>query len=143
VLLGAVLVVCACGAAEENVRDEAPATGAVLTAPGSGLSEAGHYRLSLRPRDGEIPLGRLHAWVVTTETPQGQRFAPSHLWMGGGMPQHAHGFTTEPRVTGAMGEGEFLVEGVRFHMSGDWVLRIELVGPAGPDAAEFHVQVGP
>jgi hypothetical protein len=143
VLLGAVLVVCACGAAEENVRDEAPATGAVLTAPGSGLSEAGHYRLSLRPRDREIPLGRLHAWVVTTETPQGQRFAPSHLWMGGGMPQHAHGFTTEPRVTGAMGEGEFLIEGVRFHMSGDWVLRIELVGPAGPDVAEFHVQVGP
>ena len=36
-----------------------------------------------------------------------------------------------------------MVEGVKFHMSGDWTIRVEFVGPAGPDVAIFHIQVGP
>jgi hypothetical protein len=113
------------------------------TAPGHGVSEEGRYRVGLRPRDGGVPMGRLHAWVVTTETADGVRFAPIRLAFGGGMPQHAHGFDTEPRVTRALAEGEYLVEGVRFHMSGEWTLRVELVGPAGPDVAIFRLQVAP
>jgi hypothetical protein len=139
--VAAALLLLACGpAAQEPPGNVSPE---IVTAPGSGVSEAGHYRLSLRPRDGEIPVGPLHAWIVTTETVQGERFAPIRLAFGGGMPQHAHGFTTEPRVTRALGLGEYLVEGVKFHMSGDWTLRLEVVGPAGPDMAIFHVQVGP
>ncbi len=68
---------------------------------------------------------------------------PIRLAVSGGMPQHQHGFVTEPRVTEALGAGDFLVEGVKFHMSGDWTMRFELVGPAGPDIAVFHVQVSP
>jgi hypothetical protein len=59
------------------------------------------------------------------------------------MPQHAHGFITEPRVTRSLGVGTFLIEGVKFHMPGDWTLRVELVGPSGPDVATLHVQVEP
>ena len=63
--------------------------------------------------------------------------------MSGGMPQHAHGFETEPRVTRDLGDGEFLIEGVRFHMSGAWTIRLEWVGPAGADVALFAIEVSP
>ena len=109
----------------------------------STLSEAGLYRVALRPELGEIPLGRIHGWVVHLETRDGETFLPSRLAFSGGMPQHGHGLETEPRVTRALGGGDFLVEGVKFHMSGDWTIRVEFVGPAGPDVAIFHIQVGP
>ncbi len=139
-LLGAALLALACGPVDEGPGESSPAP---QTAPGSGRSAEGHYRLTLRPRDGEVPMGRLHAWVVTTETAEGERFAPIRLAFDGGMPQHGHGFPTQPRVTRALAPGEYLVEGVKFHMSGEWTLRLELLGPAGPDVATFRVEVAP
>jgi hypothetical protein len=106
-------------------------------------SEAGLYRVSLRPENGQIPIGRIHEWIVRLETRDGRTFVPPRVAFSGGMPQHGHGFETEPRVTRAIGRGEFLIEGVKFHMAGDWMLRVEFVGPLGADVAIFHVQVGP
>jgi hypothetical protein len=48
---------------------------------------------------------------------------PRHVHFDGGMPAHGHGFVTTPHVTRDLGGGEFLVEGVKFHMSGAWKLR--------------------
>lgn len=138
-LLGTLL---ACGS-EPAPPPASPAADAAAVAPGAGLSQGGLYRLSLRPREGRVPLGPLHTWVLQVETADGAPFEPTRLAVGGGMPQHAHGFQSEPRVTQALGDGEFLIEGVRFHMHGDWTLRLEVVGPAGPDVATFHVHVAP
>lgn len=112
-------------------------------APGSAPTREGRYRVSLAPAEGEVPLGTLHAWIVRVETPDGAPVTPTRLAFDGGMPQHGHGLPTQPRVTRALGDGAFLVEGVRFHMHGDWRLVVELVGPAGPDVAVFHVDVAP
>ena len=59
------------------------------------------------------------------------------------MPQHRHGFETDPRVTDALGDGLFRVDGVRFHMAGVWQLRVDVAGPEGVDFALFDVEVGP
>jgi hypothetical protein len=111
------------------------------TAPGSATTLGGLYQVRLSPEGGSIPLGVMHDWVVEVATADGQPFTPTRLVFDGGMPQHGHGFATMPRVTRQLAPNRFLVEGVRFHMGGDWTLRIELVGPAGPDVAVFHVQV--
>jgi hypothetical protein len=131
----AALALAACGAPE----GKAPA--AAARAPGTALSEAGLYRVSLEPEDGRIPLGAIHAWVVTVEAAAGEPVVPTRLAVGGGMPQHGHGFVTAPRVTRALGDGRYRVEGVKFHMGGDWTLRVEVVAPPGPDVAVFHVNV--
>ena len=34
------------------------------------------------------------------------------------MPEHNHGFPTAPRVTENLGEGDYLLEGMRFNMGG-------------------------
>ena len=143
---GVLLAAVACDSrhpAAADTRSSGSATGSYDDALRSRPSEAGLYRVSLRSEEGEIPLGRIHAWVVHLETRDGETFVPRRLAFSGGMPQHGHGFETEPRATRELGGGDFLVEGVKFHMAGDWMLRVELVGPAGPDVAVFHVQVGP
>ena len=37
------------------------------------------------------------------------------------MPEHGHGFPTVPEVTEYLGDGKYLVEGLKFSMPGWWV----------------------
>ena len=59
------------------------------------------------------------------------------------MPQHGHGFDTQPQVTDQLGPGVFRVDGVRFHMAGSWRIRIDVAGDGVADFASFDVEVKP
>jgi hypothetical protein len=124
---------------------EAPeAPGPPLTTLGELFpTDSGSYRISVRPEDPPAPVGRLHRWIVHLETAEGQAFEPTRLTVGGGMPQHGHGFVTEPRATQSLGAGDFLIEGVKFHMAGEWTLQFAFTGPAGNDGATARVQIDP
>ena len=139
-------LVAGCPGSEESSAPVEPA-GLPEAVPadlgGAVVSREGLYRVRLAPERGEARLGRMHAWTVAVETPDGQPVRPTRLVFGGGMPQHQHGFMSAPRVTRSLGDGRFLVEGVKFHMSGRWRLEVELVGPAGPDVAILFVDVAP
>lgn len=138
-LAGLAILALACGGPGP---DEAPgAEAAPALAPGSASTDAGLYRVHLEPEGGAIPLSRLHGWIVSVRDAEGRPFEPARLAFSGGMPQHGHGLVTAPRVTRSLGAGRFLVEGVKFHMGGEWILRVELVGPGGPDVARFRVRV--
>ena len=137
-----------CG--EQAEPDSPPIPMADSQAPGESSplswrsqSESGLYQISLRPEEGPARVGASHAWVVSLETTDGVPFRPSRLAFDGGMPQHGHGFETRPHVSRSRSVGEFLVDGVRFHMPGDWMLRVEVVGPSGPDVAVFQILVLP
>ncbi len=116
---------------------------ATTPAPGTAITAEGHYRVSLALASGADapPLGSLHAWEVSLETADGVVFSPKRLAFDGGMPHHDHGFDTAPRVTGAVAPGRWRIEGVRFQMGGLWRVRVEVVGPSGPDVALFRVRV--
>lgn len=145
------LFVCACGSpadvppgtsdAEDPGRVEPALVGAKTSwvAP----SHAGLYRITIRPEVGGARLGPLHAWLVEVESSAGEPVQPTLLVFDGGMPQHRHGFETSPRVTDSLGPGVFRVDGVRFHMAGSWMIRVDVMGPDGADFATFDVEVGP
>ena len=42
----------------------------------------------------------------------------------GGMPLHDHGLPTDPKMTTSLGSGDYLLEGMRFHMNGYWELLV-------------------
>ena len=44
----------------------------------------------------------------------------------GGMPEHDHGLPTQPQLTSRLDNGDYVLEGVRFHMQGLWQIQIEL-----------------
>ncbi len=56
------------------------------------------------------------------------------------MPAHGHGTNTTPVVT-ANGDGTFLVEGLLFHMTGDWEAAIAVSEGATAETATFEVAV--
>ena len=58
------------------------------------------------------------------------------------MPEHDHGLPTQPQITATLDNGDYLLEGVRFHMQGLWLLEIDLQHDGSEDSAsiEFVLQ---
>ncbi len=108
-----------------------------------GLSDSGNYRIHARPAASPVGLHQMHDWVVGIELAGAASEVPTGLLFDGGMPAHGHGFVTRPRVTQNLGGGEFLVEGVKFHMPGAWVLQITVLGPNGGDPVRLPLEVEP
>ena len=55
------------------------------------------------------------------------------ITLEGGMPEHDHGLATAPRITPGPEIGEYLVEGLRFHMGGRWELQFSVDSEVGTD----------
>jgi hypothetical protein len=49
------------------------------------------------------------------------------------MPEHDHGLPTAPAVTRNLGNGDYLVEGLRFHMNGYWELEFTITARGATD----------
>lgn len=83
-------------------------------------------RVTLEPSISPIPLNQMHSWTVLLQTDSGEAISDAQIQVNGGMPAHDHGLATNPQITRYLGEGRYLLEGVRFHMPGEWLLRLEI-----------------
>jgi len=106
-------------------------------------SDGGGYLIGARPAALPLQLHRMHDWIVDVELTGDGSEIPTALFFDGGMPSHGHGFVTQPRVTRNLGNGEFLVEGVKFHMPGEWVIQITLTGRGASDQVSLPLTVEP
>jgi len=104
-------------------------------------SEAGLYRGTIRPQGDSIPQGRLQRWTLHLETVGGAPVDSAMVSVDGGMPQHGHGLPTKPRVTRALGNGDHLVEGMKFNMGGWWVVKFRVNATPGSDSLVFNVKL--
>jgi len=89
----------------------------------SWLSEQGAYRLSYDSAEQPLPLNRIHRWTLRLATASGEPVSNATLHVSGGMPAHNHGLPTAPMVS-PLGDGDYLLEGLRFHMQGAWILTV-------------------
>jgi hypothetical protein len=99
-----------------------------LTAIGedSWLTRSGYYRISYVSELKPIEINRIHNWVVHIETPTGDAVLGARIAVSGGMPLHNHGLPTDPKMTAEISHGDYLLEGVRFHMNGYWELLVTI-----------------
>ena len=104
-------------------------------------SEAGRYRATIRPQGDTIPQGKLQRWTLHLETAGGAPVDSAAIAVDGGMPQHGHGLPTKPRVTRPLGNGDHLVEGMKFNMGGWWVVKFRVNAEAGRDSVVFNVKL--
>ena len=105
-------------------------------------SEAGRYRATIRPQGDSIPQGKLQRWTLHVETTAGVPVDSGDFSVDGGMPQHGHGLPTKPRVTRELGNGDHLVEGMKFNMGGWWVVKFRVASTtAGADSVVFNVKL--
>jgi hypothetical protein len=99
----------------------------------------GTYVASLAADQSPIPVGSIHTWTVKVTTPDGIPAKDVTIAIEGSMPQHGHGLPTRPEVTTDLGDGNHLIEGMKFNMPGWWTLTVSIDGPKGPDKATFNV----
>lgn len=104
-------------------------------------SDAGVYRATIRPAGDSIPQGRLQSWTLHLETASGTVVDTASVSIDGGMPQHGHGLPTKPQATRALGNGDHLVEGLKFNMGGWWVVKFHITSTAGDDTVVFNLSL--
>ena len=104
-------------------------------------SEGGLYRATIKPQGDSIPQGKLHRWSLHLETASGVAVDSATIAVDGGMPQHGHGLPTKPRVTRDLGNGDHLVEGMKFNMGGWWVVKFRVASQAGRDSLVFNLKL--
>lgn len=103
-------------------------------------SHGGHYRVSISPQAEPVTINTMHNWVLEVRTPDGKPVQNAEVSIDGGMPQHGHGLPTSPQVTKYLGDGKYLVEGLRFNMAGWWALKFDIAGHHA-DSANFNIVI--
>jgi len=103
------------------------------------ITDAGHYVVTVSPEDAAYQRNTLHAWIVEIKTPEGAPVEGAEVTIDGGMPQHGHGLPTSPQMTGALGDGRYKIEGVRFNMSGWWEFKLAITAGETSDTITFNL----
>ena len=113
--------------------------------PGIGDADARaardpHFRHAPRPLDPQRIAGGF-ARTLHLETVGGAPVDLCDVTVDGGMPQHGHGLPTKPKVTRQLGNGDHVVEGMKFNMGGWWVVKFRVSSAAGNDSLVFNLKL--
>jgi hypothetical protein len=103
------------------------------------LSNQGLYRVSYAPNRPPIAINQIHSWTIHVATPDGRPVTDAAIAVGGDMPQHGHGLPTRPQVTRYLGNGDYLVEGMKFQMGGWWVVDFTIDAHGQRDTVRFNM----
>jgi len=105
----------------------------------SWTSKRGLFVVSYESELEPLQINQLHSWVLHLENSQGVPITGAKIEVDGGMPKHDHGLATSPRVTAAPGQGDYRLDGLRFHMHGDWELLLTIVADGKTDSVVVTV----
>ena len=135
-VLGLVLVLAASGLGLMAMRmgQSIPADLDLAT---TRLSGQGLYRATITPRIDPITINQVHSWTLHLETSDGRPVEGATITVNGDMPGHGHGLPTKPIVSAHRGNGDYLVEGMKFQMPGWWYVEFDVVAGDKPDTVRF------
>lgn len=105
-------------------------------------SAQGRYLVHLEPPAAAPALNQIHAWQVRLSAPDGRPVRDARIAVDGGMPQHGHGLPTRPQVTRQVADGTYLIEGMKFSMTGWWEIKLAIQAAGGSDSVVFNTVVG-
>ncbi len=105
------------------------------------VSENGLFRVSYVSSQDIVPVNQMHQWTLHVETADGQPVENATIAVDGDMPEHGHGLPTRPQVTKYLGNGDYLVEGMKFQMGGWWVMDFTITANSNTDAVHFNMKL--
>ncbi|WP_020394838.1 FixH family protein [Thiolinea disciformis] len=102
----------------------------------SQLSSKGLYQAHLSctnlPSVGEFQDCRVRLMEIN-----GKPLIKAEIAVDGGMPAHGHGLPTAPQVTLVNDQGVYKIEGLKFNMTGAWLLGFMIKTPEQQDKVVF------
>jgi hypothetical protein len=99
------------------------------------------FVVALQPPARPAAINQLHSWQIKLTKPDGQPISNARFAVDGGMPQHGHGLPTRPQVTPAQEPGSYLLEGMKFSMTGWWEIKLAIQSDEGTDKVTFNTVV--
>lgn len=105
------------------------------------VSENGLFRVSYVSSQDIVPVNQIHQWTLHVETADGQPVENATIAVDGDMPEHGHGLPTRPQVKKYLGNGDYLVEGMKFQMGGWWVMDFTITTNSYTDAVHFNMKL--
>ncbi|MEO1170546.1 MAG: auxin-binding protein, partial [Myxococcota bacterium] len=76
------------------------------------------FQLRAWPKSGRIAVGPFQDWLVEVRRPNGPPVLDAAFQISGGMKAHGHGLPSAPEVRRSLGDGIYLLEGLKFSMAG-------------------------
>lgn len=104
-------------------------------------SEKGLFNVSYTASTGTVPVNQMHQWTLHVETADGTPVEDAAITVDGDMPQHGHGLPTSPRVTKYLGNGNYLVDGMKFQMGGWWLMDFTISASGQTDTVHFNMML--
>ena len=97
--------------------------------------------MTLQAPANPAAINQIHSWKLRLTSPTGAALVPVRIAVDGGMPQHGHGLPTRPQVSPQLPDGSYLIEGMKFSMTGWWEIKLTIQSEAGTDKVTFNTIV--
>jgi hypothetical protein len=105
------------------------------------MSDTGLFKVSYTTSTDAIPINQIHQWTLHVEDADGKPVDNATMDVDGDMPQHGHGLPTRPRVTQYLGNGDYLVDGMKFQMGGWWLMAFTITASGKTDTVHFNMML--
>ena len=105
------------------------------------VSDKSIFRVSYLSSEDSIPVNQMHQWTMHIETVAGKPVENATIKVAGDMPQHGHGLPTSPRVTKYLGNGDYLIDGMKFQMGGWWLMDFTITADTQIDSVHFNMML--
>lgn len=125
-LLAALVLVCADSAAAQPLQLR---------------SEAGHFTLVISGLANPEPVNHLHGLDLQLQTSDGKPATGATIVIAGMRHDSSNPLPTMPRASPAPGDGNYRLEGLRFHMPGQWHLVLDIECAQIRDRAALDIAV--
>lgn len=104
------------------------------------LTDHGVFRIQLKSGLEPIQISKVHQWSAHVSGADGVPVDGANIAVDGGMPEHGHGLPTAPRAASASGPGNYVISGMKFSMTGWWVLKLDVKAADGrTDTITFNL----
>lgn len=104
------------------------------------VTDNGVFRIQLKSGLDPIQISKVHQWSLHMSGADGIPVTGANIAVDGGMPEHGHGLPTAPRVAAADGPGNYVINGMKFSMTGWWVLKLDVKATDGrADTITFNL----
>lgn len=105
------------------------------------ISQKGQFRVQIQSSLQPVAINRMHYWLLYLEDAEGKPVADASIEVTGSMPRHDHGLPTRPMVRADEDDGTYLIEGLRFHMPGEWRMEMNISAGASSDTLVITFQL--
>lgn len=117
----------------EKVVQQAPVFPNINDGVTAVQSLNGTYALTAEPALQPMRLNTMHYWTLHLTDTENQPVSDAVFRVDGGMPGHGHGLPTAPRVSAGDEPGQYILKGLRFNMSGEWLLQFDISANGASD----------